>query len=60
MNSASLCSLAGWYENPIPPQCLAPIDVLKIPALKNMHFFIAPYEKFEDYAKIEKKISHFF
>jgi hypothetical protein len=32
MNSASLCSLAGRYENPIPPQCLAPIDFLKIPA----------------------------
>jgi len=34
MNSASLCSLAGRYENPIPPRCLAPIDFLKIPALK--------------------------
>ncbi len=33
MNSASLCSLAGRYENPIPPRCLAPIDLLKIPAL---------------------------
>ncbi len=33
MNSASLCSLAGRYENPIPPQCLAPIVFLKIPAL---------------------------
>jgi hypothetical protein len=33
MNSASLCSLAGRYENPIPPQCLAPKDFLKIPAL---------------------------
>ncbi len=33
MNSASLCSLAGRYENPIPPRCLAPIDFLKIPAL---------------------------
>jgi hypothetical protein len=31
MNSASLCSLAGRYENPIPPRCLAPIDFLKIP-----------------------------
>jgi hypothetical protein len=35
MNSASLCSLAGRYENPIPPRCLAPIDFLKIPALLN-------------------------
>jgi hypothetical protein len=33
MNSASLSSLAGRYENPIPPQCLAPIDFFKIPAL---------------------------
>ncbi len=33
MNSASLCSLAGRYNNPIPIQCLAPIDFLKIPAL---------------------------
>jgi hypothetical protein len=33
MNSATLCSLAGRYENPIPPRCLAPIDFLKIPAL---------------------------
>jgi hypothetical protein len=32
INSASLFSLAGRYENPIPPQCLAPIDFLKIPA----------------------------
>ncbi len=33
MNSASLCSLAGWYDNPISTQFLAPIDCLKIPAL---------------------------
>ncbi len=33
MNSASLCSLAGRYETPIPRRCLAPIDFLKIPAL---------------------------
>jgi hypothetical protein len=32
MNSASLCCLAGQYENPIPPRFLAPIDFLKIPA----------------------------
>jgi hypothetical protein len=34
MNSASLRSLAGQYDNPIPPQFLAPIpiDFLKIPA----------------------------
>jgi hypothetical protein len=34
MNSASLCSLAGRYENLIPPWCLAPIDFLKISAQK--------------------------
>ncbi len=33
MNSASLCSLAGRYDNPIPPLFLAPIDSVKIPAL---------------------------
>jgi hypothetical protein len=32
MNSASLCSLASRYNNPIPPRFLAPIDSLKIPA----------------------------
>jgi hypothetical protein len=36
MNSASLCSLTGRYDNPIPPQFLAPIDFLKIPALFNL------------------------
>ncbi len=30
---SSLCSLAGRYDNPIPPRFLAPIDFLKIPAL---------------------------
>jgi hypothetical protein len=32
MNSASLCSQAGRYDDPIPPWFLAPIDCLKIPA----------------------------
>ncbi len=32
INSASLCSLAGRYDNPIPSRFLAPIDFLKIPA----------------------------
>jgi hypothetical protein len=31
MNSASLCSLAGRYDKPIPPRFLVPIDGLKIP-----------------------------
>jgi hypothetical protein len=34
MNSDSLCSLAGRYNNPIPTRCLAPIDFLKIPELE--------------------------
>jgi hypothetical protein len=33
MNSASLCSLAGRYDNPMPTQFLVPIDCLKIPSL---------------------------
>jgi hypothetical protein len=33
MNSASLCSLAGRYDNPIPSRFLAPIDCLQIQAL---------------------------
>ncbi len=28
MNSASLCSLAGRYDNPIPTRFLAPVDCL--------------------------------
>jgi hypothetical protein len=32
MNSASLCSLAGRYDNPTPPRFLTPIASLKIPA----------------------------
>ncbi len=32
INSASLCNLAGRYDNPIPTRCLAPIDCLKITA----------------------------
>jgi hypothetical protein len=33
IDSASLCSLAGRYDNPIPSRFLVPIDCLKIPAL---------------------------
>ncbi len=33
MDSASLCSLAGLYDNPLPLWFLAPIASLKIPAL---------------------------
>ncbi len=33
INSASLCSLAGRYDNPIPTWFLTPRDCSKIPAL---------------------------
>jgi hypothetical protein len=32
IDSASLCSLAGRYDNPIPTWFLAPVDCSKIPA----------------------------
>ncbi len=35
MNSSSLRNLAGRYYNPIPTRFLAPIDCLKIPALRH-------------------------
>ncbi len=40
MNSARLCSLAGRYDNPIPPRFLAPIDFLKIPALAKFPLWV--------------------
>ncbi len=33
IDSASQCSLAGWYDTPIPTPFLAPIECLKIPAM---------------------------
>ncbi len=42
MNSASLCSLAGRYDNRIPTRFLVPIDCLKIPAQFTFHPW-APY-----------------
>ncbi len=47
MNSTSLCSLAGRYDNPIPSRFLAPIDCLKIPALYDNPipaWFLAPLD----------------
>ncbi len=35
IDSASLCSMAGWYDNPTPTRFLAPMDCLKIPALES-------------------------
>jgi hypothetical protein len=47
INSASLCSLAGRYDNLTPTRFLAPIDCLKIPAqelkfspLSNLNIFL--------------------
>ncbi len=42
INSASLCSMAGRYDNPIPTRCLAPIDFLKFQlcsALRDYPYF---------------------
>jgi hypothetical protein len=39
--SASLCSLAGRYGNPISTRFLAPIDCLKIPALLSLYEYDA-------------------
>jgi hypothetical protein len=39
INSASLCSLAGRYDNPIPTRCLAPKDFLKIPSQVSLEIF---------------------
>ncbi len=32
INSASLCSMVDWCDNPIPTRFLAPLECLKIPA----------------------------
>ncbi len=34
LNSASICSPAGRYDNPIPTQFIALIECLKIPAVQ--------------------------
>ncbi len=49
MNSASLCSLAGRYDNPIPLRFLAPIDTLKIPAQRfifSQIYYFSPEGKY--------------
>ncbi len=43
MNSASLCSQAGRYDNPIPNRCQAPIDFLKFPALSIYWRYLSVY-----------------
>jgi hypothetical protein len=42
IDSASLCSLAGRYDNPIPTRFLALIDCLTIPVLNLLPFFRSP------------------
>ncbi len=52
MNSTSLWSRAGRYDNPIPPRFLAPIDSLKIPALYYLlHFADGPILRQRRYQK---------
>jgi hypothetical protein len=54
-NFASLCSLAGRYDDPIPPGFLAPIDYSKFPALSWAGFRIRI-----DLMRIRIRIQHFF
>jgi len=56
MNSASLCSLAGRYDNPIPARFLAPIDCFKIPALVSQEIKESPSgQKEHSWRKLETK-----
>ncbi len=54
MNSVSLCSLAGRYDNPIPPRFQAPVDSWKIPALlySASSLFLFPLLSVHSFAKI--------
>jgi hypothetical protein len=38
INSGSLCSLAGLYDNPVPIRFPVPIDCLKIPSQISAYF----------------------
>ncbi len=53
--SASLCSLAVRYDNPITTRCLAPIIFLKIPAQYTV-FVLSNEKKFETIVKTTKYI----
>jgi hypothetical protein len=57
MNSASLYSLAGRYDNPIPPRFLAPIDCLKIQALLSCFLHGGCQEIFEKTSNLGKTSS---
>jgi hypothetical protein len=58
IDSASLCSLEGLYDNSIPTRFLAPVDCYKIPALAGRYDnpiptrFLAPI----DYSKISAQL----
>jgi hypothetical protein len=55
MNSVSLCSLAGRYDNPIPTWFLAPIDCLKIPAQRlHSQAELVPLNRFLGSLKVKK------
>jgi hypothetical protein len=43
MNSASLCSLVGRYDSPIPTRFLTLIDCLKIPAQSSLYRYNKRY-----------------
>ncbi len=60
MNSASLCSLAGRYDNPIPTRCLAPIYCLKIPALLFVHPNLKIYQYSNNVSDVFSKDSVLF
>jgi hypothetical protein len=60
MNSASLCSLAGRYDNPIPTRCLAPIYCLKIPALLFVHPNLKIYQYSNNISDVFSKDSVIF
>jgi hypothetical protein len=47
IKSASLCSLVGRYDNPIPTQFLAPLECLKIPALESSSRLCRNFESLE-------------
>jgi hypothetical protein len=60
MNSASLCSLAGRYDNPLPPRFLAPIAAIKIPALAGQYNNPIPtlFLSTIDRSKIRAQVTH--
>jgi hypothetical protein len=58
INSASLCSLAGRYDIPLPTRCLAPIDFLKMPALHRLSELI-PWNRFLGSLKFKNSGSGF-